>query len=246
MRTVHLRITPKFKLRLALLLAAIVAVQVLVYILGRHHAIDGFSKHQMKQRDLVHELNQKTIAFKGLQAELVRVEKSAEVDRLAAEQVRQELFGLRTQLADLQRDVEFYKGLVAPEELNKGLKLHEFALVEDATRKRYDFKLVLANIGGKNRVVKGELKMILTVQRQGETEEVAFTELPGYEGANPLKLRFRFFQNINGSFKLPEDWQPASVEVAANVKDASGQLFSVSYNWQELLRNSFIGSSNVR
>lgn len=244
-RSVHIRITPRFKLKLALLLVIIVIVQLLVYSLGRQHALDNFGSFHKKQRALVHELNEKSIELKQQQTELVRVSKSAEIDRMAAEQVRQEIFDLRTQLAELQRDVEFYKGLMAPEELNKGLKLHTFSLLYDDALQRYNFKLVLANIGGTNRVVKGELGLKLLAIENGQNREVLLTDMPGYEGASPIKLRFRFFQNIAGSFRLPEGFQPTTLVAETNINDASGQPFSESYDWQELLNSKLTGGSDV-
>lgn len=244
-RSVHIRITPRFKFKLAVLLALVVAVQFLVYTLGRQHAVSNFGEYQQKQRDLVRELNGKSIELKQQQSELVRIRKSAEIDRLAAEQVRQELFELRAQLSGLQRDVEFYKGLIAPEELNKGLKLHAFSVVHDATDDRYDFKLVLANFGGKSKVVKGELGLKLIGIESGADREMLLTEAEDYEGPRPIRLRFRFFQNVTGSFKVPEGWQPTAIVAFANVKDASGQLLSVNYDWQELLNNKLTGGSDV-
>jgi len=244
-RSVHIRITPQFKLKLVVLIVVVVIVQLLVYSLGKQHALDNFGSFNKKQRALVHELNEKSIELKQQQAALVRVSKSAEIDRMAAEQVRQEIFDLRTQLAELQRDVEFYKGLMAPEELNKGLKLHTVSLLYDDTLQRYTFKLVLANIGGKSRVVKGELGLKLLAVEKGQSREVLVTEMPGYEGASPIKLRFRFFQNIGGSFKLPEGFQPTTLVAAANINDASGQSFNVSFDWQELLNNKLSGGRDV-
>ena len=244
-RSIHIQLSTRFKAKLALLLIIIVAVQVLVFYLGILYGTKNTTELRDRQRDLVHELNEKSIALKDKTAELIKVSKSAEIDRLAAEQVRQDTFKLRAQAINLQKDVEFYKGLMAPDELDKGFKLHTFKLAQDAATGYYRFRLVLANIGSKGQVVKGSMGLKLQGTVDGERKEIEITELPDYDGAQPIKLRFRFFQNVEGAFKLPDAWQPAALVAYANIKDSSGQLFSVSYSWQDLLENDYSGGGDV-
>ena len=85
-RSVHIRLTTGFKLKFAALVLAVVIVQLLIYHLGKQQGLQDAGLHQGKRRALVHEVNEKSIQLKQQQGELVRISKSAEVDRLAAEQ----------------------------------------------------------------------------------------------------------------------------------------------------------------
>ncbi len=244
-RSVHIQLTRRFKLKLLLLLAAIVALQIVVFYFGSLYGAGRSGELGAQRRQLKSELNETSQALKQKSAELVKVSKSAEIDRLAAEQVRHELFELRAQTLSLQKDVEFYRGLLAPGEREKGLKLHALELSHDEGSDYYWFRLVLANIDGRGQVIKGEMGLKLQLIEGDSRRELEITDMAGYDGPKPIKLRFRFFQNIEGSFRLSNELKPTGLVVHTNVKDSSGRLFSASYSWQDLLEGNISGGSDV-
>ena len=233
-RTLVLRLTPQLKIRLGLVAMGLFLLLITSFYLGRQNGLGEAVELKVRSRELAQQVNRQAIELKAKQAELVRVNKAAEIDRLAAESVRKDILTYQQEAAELQRDVEFYRGLMAPDELQRGLKLHAFNLDYDELSGRYTFNGVLTNAGGRGNVVKGSLTLALNVYDEHGSRRVALAELPEYEGKMPIKLRFRFFQNIEGSFTLPDGMQPESVIASADVKDASGQLFRVVYDWEEL------------
>ena len=168
---------------------------------GRLSGMGAAADLRERNKDLASHVNQQAIELRGRKAAQVRVEKAAEVDRIAAEVVRRDLLTYRQETADLQRDVDFFRGLMAPDELQRGLKLHSFDLDFDESSDRYSFKAVMTNAGGKGNVIKGSLSLKLIAAKNGSNREFIFSELPEFQGSMPVKLRFRFFQNIQVRLK---------------------------------------------
>lgn len=174
-------------------------------------------------------------ALRREQQRSVSAEKIAEIDRLAAEAVRQELLAYRHKLAELQSDIEFYRRLMAPDELEKGLGLYAFRLSYDKSADSYQYSALVTQAGDQNQVIKGSLSIHLVAGPNDSSKLIAVESLPEFTGTLPARLRFRFFQTVEGSFKLPEDLTPVSitVKVASTVKSA--QKINKTFNWIELL-----------
>jgi len=227
---------PRFYQRPIFLLVGVLVLVLATYYWGRLSGLGAAADLRESNKDLARLVNQTTIELRERKAALVLVKKGAEIDRLAAEAVRGDLLLLRQEAADLQRDVDFFRGLMAPDELQRGLRVHSFDLDFDESSGRYTFKAVITNAGGKGNVVKGELMLKLVATSSGTNKEFLFDELPEFLGSMPEKLRFRFFQNIQGTFKLPADFDPVSIGVSANVKDSGGEYFRASYRWGNLIQ----------
>ncbi|MGB2272239.1 MAG: DUF6776 family protein, partial [Pseudomonadales bacterium] len=99
----------------------------------------------------------------GLERELrseqqraVSAEKSAEIDRMAAEEVRETLLEYRNELAELQSNITFYRRLMAPDELDKGLGLHAFGLSYNEKTASYHYSGLVTQAGDQNKLLKGK------------------------------------------------------------------------------------------
>lgn len=219
-----------------LLMAALVLVLLVAsFLSGRHAGLSASGDLHQRNRDLARQVNQQTIELRALKSDNVRLAKAAEIDRLAAEAVRKELLAYRQEVAELQRDVDFFRGLMAPDEMERGLRLHSFNIDYDAATERYSYKAIITNAGAPGTVTRGQLKLTLVAAGEQGNKEIPFGELPGFQGSSPVKLRFRFFQNIQGSFKLPGNYEPVSIQASANVRDSAGAYFKASYRWGNLV-----------
>lgn len=182
-----------------------------------------------------------TAEAKALQQRAVLAEKSAEIDRMAAESVRGEIVSLRQQVAEQQKDIEFYQGLMAPGSKRKpGIGIHDFNLSADGDR-GYQYKLVVVQSGNGNRLLKGIVNQYIVGRslRDGADSEqeqrLPVDLLPQFAGEQPAKLRFRFFQNLEGSFQLPSDFEPLRLEVDIRTTGKKPQKVAQIYRWADLL-----------
>ena len=174
--------------------------------------------------------------------------------------LREDLAQSRQELLALERDNTFYKGLVSPEDLQRGFKLHRFDLeLEENQSQRdragirqgeqlYRYEVIVAHVGGRGLKLTGSLALATKPAKPAfvrlldleETTESADGEsqLVVLEENMTHKLGFRFFQRVSGYIKLPEDFRPATIELTGRSNLSSklrSNSFDLSLDWQELL-----------
>ncbi len=155
--------------------------------------------------------------LKGLQAQratllsqLAVLRRSNEVERLASEQVRQTLSGLEAQVMSLNKQLAFYKNIVAPSTMKPGLRVQDLRLARAGSDGRYHYTLVLIQVRGDSRLAKGRVEFTVQGSQGGRELNLSSTQL-GIKG--PIRFSFKYFQRLEGDLVLPEGFQPSQVEV---------------------------------
>ncbi len=239
-RTIVFRLNPRKKIALACAIVFSLALLIVGGLFIYNTGMADGRQAVVQNKLITTELAKLQTVFRGEQQRAVNAEKSAEIDRLAAEEVRKELLGYRNKLAELQSSVDFYRGLMAPDELEKGLGLHGFHISYNKRTNSYAYKALVTQAGGNNRLLKGALSIRLMVESSDSTakesiKEYALSDLPDFTGELPAKLRFRFFQTIEGSFKLPDNLTPVSMVIELESTGKAAQKINKTFNWQDLL-----------
>jgi hypothetical protein len=82
-------------------------------------------------------------------------------------------------------------------------------------------------------VAKGVIELNIEGLQNGRSRRLSLAQVTK-EGVDRIKMRFRFFQNIEGRLQLPEGFEPATVEI--DVKPSGGKLERVkeSFNWSPI------------
>lgn len=257
-KTLVIRITRKFRF-----IAAVFALLLLIifwlaaytgYLIGMDEAVVAKAENIELKTDLAASIDSE----RNARQRATRAEKTAEIDRLAAERVRQELLTYRKEVADLEADLAFYRRLMAPDELEKGLGLYAFKVSLDQQTDQYRYSAVVTQAGGKNQVIKGSVAIYLLAreitnpvadpvtdpEQQAEAEpeaeqapiqRIAISDLPDFAGSSPAKLRFRFFQTVEGAFKLPENLSPVSIAIEIKSTGKSAQQLEKTFPWHQLI-----------
>lgn len=181
-----------------------------------------------------------------LQAELVDANLSWQVDREAAQTLKESIRELKDQLAKLTEEVTFYKSLMAPSSLDRGLQVADFELTPLEVPGRYRFHLLLTQVESRRDWVQGDVALEVHGRAQpgdgsnsttgtdsatGTVERVLpLTEI-AEEGTYPLKFRFRYFQDLTGVIRLPAGFRPERIVVRAGPRGASTEAASRAFDW---------------
>jgi hypothetical protein len=217
-------------LRLALV-AVLLAAVALGYWLGlRTAAID---------RDYLHALERikdsQESAIAELNRELVDARLGQSVGEQAAQALRGAVSELRSEVAGLQEEVTFYKSLMAPSSLTKGLQIADLQLfgAEDGTDFAYQLLLTQAQV--RRDWVQGSVALSVrgvAPEAGPETERLlSFADLDA-DGTYPLKFRFRYFQQLTGQVRLPTGFRPLEVLVTATPSGRGGEVLERTFPWQ--------------
>ncbi len=174
-----------------------------------------------------------------LRAELTELRMAQNVDTAANDEVRASFRELQSEIASLEEEVSFYRSLMAPEELAKGLHIEKMKLRRTERPGVYGYELVLAQTVARHAWQQGELYFEVHGAVDGERAVLALTEIatiPEY----PLTFKFRYFQNYSGEFTVPADFTPETVIVTLD-RGSAGEIVQERYDWAvkglDLVRN---------
>jgi hypothetical protein len=169
-----------------------------------------------------------------LRERIATVERAGQIDKQAYGEVERSLKEAQNEMLELKSEVAFYRSIVSPAETASGLTITSFRLAGIGEAHSYRFKLVLSQLKTNEQVVKGYARIVWEGLMDGVQKQLELKELSG--GAlDQLKLRFKYFQNIEGDVVLPESFLPSRVvvEVVPEGKDATP--FKKSFGWSDIV-----------
>ena len=164
-----------------------------------------------------------------LRRDLVGLRLEQQVSQDAGNLLQADLKKLGDEVARLRDELVFYRSLMAPDKLAKGLQIAGFELFEKRSG-AYTFHLLLTQVAQRRSRVSGKVHVEVLGQREGETEVLPLTELSELK-AYPLSYRFRYFQDIKGEIRLPSGFNPESVQVSVQARGKTA--VERSFAWSE-------------
>jgi hypothetical protein len=170
---------------------------------------------------------------KSLQGRVAVLERSAGIDRQAAEDIGNDLVRLEEELQAAREEVEFYRGIVSPGDVQSGLRIHRFTLKYDAVPGRYHYDLVLTQLKHNNRPVSGVVDWKISGFMLGEPGELALKGITR-PAVQQLKFRFRYFQALSGVITLPDGFEATRVILTITPEGNAGQEpVEQEFDWPE-------------
>lgn len=140
------------------------------------------------------------------------------VDAEAARSLRDTISEMQERIGGLREEVTFYKSLMAPSSIERGLQIAEFDLGPGEGERVFVYHLLLTQAEERRSWVSGQARIAVEGLRTLEDGSVAEASLPlsdlsGLEDY-PLRFRFRYFQGFEGQLTLPEGFRPRAVVVS--------------------------------
>lgn len=178
-------------------------------------------------------LLQRLNALEGLQQslerELAASKLAADVQEQAAQELQQRLTQLLGEKVELENAVSFYRDLMEVGAKKEGLRVASFTVLATNTPQIFQFSILVTQIAEKRKYVAGDIQLKVIGILQGGRQEVIFDAKNAVVGF-PLKLRFKYFQDLVGQIRLPPDFIPerVSISVQQNGKKTTGGDFEWS------------------
>ena len=193
-------------------------------------------RSQQSEQATQQELNELLIGAETENSELRRqiaiLDRSSVMDQLATEEVQETIIGLRDLVAQLEQDIVYYRQVVSAETEDTGLIISQLDI--DVTREsnRYRYKLVLRqqDADGDTFLI-GHVNINL-VGSQGEEKQIlSLRDLSAEQDQLDIRLRFKYFQNIEGELVLPENFVPDRLQVAAVSVGPVEKSINQNFSW---------------
>jgi len=150
-----------------------------------------------------------------LRRRIAILDRSSQIDRQAAQEIKDELSLLQEELQAARQEIEFYRGIVSPGEARPGLHIHNFTLDKGSAAGEYHYDLVLTQLKRNDRYVQGRVDWKILGTLENEARSLNLAEVTEPE-TDHLSFRFRYFQHLTGVLVLPEAF--VAQEVVLNIK----------------------------
>lgn len=215
-------------------LLLLLAVAAVVFVSFQFGFMRGMSEKEKALADLARlnsELLNGQTRVKELEQQLANIKLGAEVDRQSNEDVRQEVILLKEQLAQLEEDNSFYRNLMAPTQNKSGLTFGAVEIGDTDVVRNYRYKVVMQQLATNHQLVNGTLKITIFGKLNGFDTSYALHELSSDVSAPDVKLRFKYFQNVEGRLELPEGFEPERIELVARTTGRDSATVEKRFGW---------------
>ncbi len=190
------------------------------------------------ERDLLKtQLAMKVEEADNYRQEVANLKLGAQVDRKASEGVRGEVIELKTEIAALQEDISFYRSLMAPTGNKRGLSIGSLNVISTGAARQYEYKLVVQQLATRHTMLNGNLSFTI-VGRQKLSEEqgeqlvtLSLKDVSDNVSYENIKLRFKYFQTIEGRLNLPESFEPERIELIARSTGKDAVVVEKKFGW---------------
>jgi hypothetical protein len=208
----------------------VVGVGAVCLLAGFYAGQNDTLSHRLTNAIMNRDLDEIKLQLAQREAELIDARLSESVQRAAGNALREGLTAEHRKRAQLQEEVAFYKGLMAPSSLARGLQIAELEVARAGEGQQFDVQLLLTQVALRRTFIAGNVRIDIIgayADEAATTEAVlSLTELAELK-AYPLKFRFRYFQDLAARITVPEGFLPQRVLVTAkqNGKDPQQATF---------------------
>jgi hypothetical protein len=161
---------------------------------------------------------------------LEAAETARRVDREGYAQVEKSLGDMQSQIARLNQDLSFYRGLVQPESLIH-VKVQQMQIIPDASGGQFHLKFVLMQTGKPDKEVTGSAAITIDGLIQGKPLSLTYAQVSPSRHVT-LAYSLKYFQEYNEPIELPQGFEPTRVGVEIHSGRDAAHSFRQAFVWK--------------
>lgn len=166
---------------------------------------------------------------------LVRLERSAQVDKQSYDQLQEHVRVLRERLGVMADELQFYRTVLDKPgaEAASGPQLQSLSVERGAAPERYAYRLVLTRFE-EGEAARGRVALLLDGTENGQASQLELASMLE-SGADALEFDFNHFTRMAGSFRLPAGFRPSRLRVRLELEGGRSPAVEKSFDWGRLL-----------
>ena len=197
-------------LGLVVVLSLSFALAAWIYDAGRRFA--GFDRSEAEQElsQLRESAGRMAKEAAELRANVNASESKLQIERSAQTQLGRQVKALEDENARLKEDLAFFENLIPSENRDNSLLINRFRAERGELPGEYRYRLLLLQGGRRDKLFQGSLQLLVTLQRDGKD---AMITLPAEGESQAYKINFKYFQRVEGTFRVAPDARVKMVQV---------------------------------
>jgi hypothetical protein len=193
-----------------------------VFELGRYDA-----GYRAVDAERLHALEEENVSQR---AQIEAAEVSRRVDREGYKQVERNLGDMQSQIARLNQDLSFYRGLVQPDS-GVGIKVQQMQIVPDTGPGQFRLKFILMQTGKTKSSVNGSVAVTIDGVQGGKPLTLTLSQL-GADAHASLAYSFKYFQDYDQLVQLPTGFEPIRVRTEIHSGRDTAHGFHQAFVWK--------------
>ncbi len=132
------------------------------------------------------------------------------------------LAALQEDKKQLEKELSFYRSIMAPELDKVGLNIQSFEIVE-VEKGIFEYSLILTQVKKQDWYLKGNYSIELISENGGKESKLAMKQIV-LNTSVKNRFSFRYFQTLTNRFQLPKGLQPQAILVSASTQDGKQRV----------------------
>jgi hypothetical protein len=165
-----------------------------------------------------------------LRTQLEAADVARRVDREGYKQVEKSLGDMQSQIARLNQDLSFYRGLVQPDSAI-GVKVQQLQIIPEGPSGHFRLKFVLMQVGKPDKPVMGNTVISIDGLNAGKPLNLSFARVSP-KGRVSLAYSFRYFQDFDEQIQLPAGFEATRVDVEIHSGRDASRSFRQAFVWK--------------
>lgn len=203
----------------------------LTYHYGKSQGIALKVEVVQERNDIRLQLEDARETIQTMRSAMADLKLREEVDTIATQEVRQTIESLQSRIAQLNEEILFYKGVMAPNVGDKGLRIERINLEDTGLPDRFRYSLLLTQLVDKHEYVQGGVRISIGGIEGKKEKIIKLSDLDSTKKES-IRFRFKYFQNIEGELSLPKDFQPREIIILAESTGRNKQRLEKKIDWQ--------------
>ena len=199
-------------LAVAALVAVVAGVGWMTYEYGMELA--GFRQDEAARElaQLRQDVRERDRQLAELKRSVAASDRQLQIERATFGDLERQVKALSAENAALREDLAFFQSLMSAESKSAALTVNRFRVRRDTVPGEYRYRLLLVQTGQRVTEFRGKLQFVLNLE-QGDRQFVVMLPPESEKKVKDYELSFKFFQRIEGTFKVSPEAVLKSMEV---------------------------------
>ncbi len=158
------------------------------------------------------EIRSREAELAGLRSQLVAAERQMQIERATYGDLAKQVKTLSEENAALREDLAYFQSLMAAGGKEGSVSINRFRVQPEALPGEYRYRLLLVQSGQRVKDFQGTLQFVLNLE-QGDKKYVLTLPREEERNARDYQISFKFFQRVEGTFKVAPDAVVRSLQV---------------------------------
>ena len=138
---------------------------------------------------------------------------------------------LKVQVATLEEEVSFYKGIMAPSGQDKGLRISKIDIQPLDQANTFRYSIMMTQVADNTSYIKGLAAVNFVGLENGKRKMLPLRDLDAKVDELGVKFSFRYFQEVVGEVVLPANFKVEQVQVVLQSSGRKAQRVEETIEW---------------